>query len=591
MTPRTRTVGLLPALLCLLVATFGAALAASPAAAADDDFAFKGTYLRTADNGCDSGDVPIFGGHYSSGGDPLLHWHPVKDGERGTWESAANGTLYKSVICLDFVAGVPWHVVDESWTPGTDSGAAATCPLGEQLLGGGFYFPSGLQGATTANAPDGSRAWGVAGGGDPRASNTAYAVCAKLPAGFSTYAAEASRSDAGEVAAHCKGGDLPLSGGWDGAQVRANRPEAGGWLVEYGAGGGFARAVCLSGVAKRLEQRAVYGAHPYLNAECAESEFAVNAGWDTGAGMQDLRVFLPWNSSTRGWTIASNEGNSSSSLAWVLCAKVVPPPAPTWTEARLPWAAGLGVLGLLALGGLLLGRGTLGVPVKAVVGVGAGAAVTGAVIVALLPIGDASVAKPGDSDAFALPTDKLPVSASPSPSASASTSSSASASASASASPSPSASPTKSPSATPTKKATPKPTPKAITSSAAPPPPPAPVVDFRVPTTALSMKCKGETITVPPGNIALDNSRSNQAVSWSATASDLSNGSPWASLSPASGTVAAGGGGSIGINPKAYETCRTAQLNGGSASFTVRVTGGGRTATVTVSVAWVNPIS
>jgi hypothetical protein len=575
---RLRGVRLLPALFVV----FGTLLAAAPAQAADDDFAFRGTYLRTADNGCDAGDVPTFGGHYSSSGNPLLRWHPAMIGDRGTWEAAADTTLHKSVVCLDFAAAVPFRIMQASWTPGTDNGASASCALGEYAVAGGFYFPSGLQGKTTANRPDGDRAWGVEGGGDPRASNTAYAVCAKLPAGFTTYSTSAQREDAGEVTASCRAGDVPVTGGWDAANVRASYPEPNGWTVVTGAGGGYSSAFCLSGLKDRVGTRVAKGTHPYLNAECASDEFLLNAGWDTGAGMADLRVFLPWNSTSRGWTIASNEGNSSSSLAIVLCGKVLAPPAPTWSAERLPWAGAIGLVGLVGLGALIVGGGRLTTPIRAAVGAGTVVAVIGAVGVALIPIDAGAVTPPGDSDTVALPAG-TPTS-SPSATASVTASASASASESASASPTESVSASASASATSaTAKPSVKPTPKKSTSSAAPAP--APVVDFRVSPTSWSQLCDGASLK--PVEITVDNSRSNRSANWSGNVTPK-DGQSWASLSPSNGTVPAGATRTFQIVPNS-NACewvfKQQQVNGyKTGTFTVQISYPGGSSTITGTV-------
>jgi hypothetical protein len=577
---RLRGVRLLPALFVV----FGTLLAAAPAqAAGDDDFAFKGTYLRSADNGCDAGDLPTFGGHYSASGNPLLHWHPAMIGARGTWEAAADTTLHKAVVCLDFVASVPFRIVEASWTPGTDSGASAGCAVGEYAVAGGFYFPSGLQGKTTANRPDGDRAWTVEGGGDPRALNTAYAVCAKLPAGFTTYSTSADRVDAGEVTAACRAGDVPLTGGWDAANVRASYPEPNGWTVVTGTGGGYSSAFCLSGLKDRVETRTTRGTHPYLNAECSSDEFLLNAGWDTGAGMADLRVFLPWNNTSRGWTIASNEGNSSSSLAIALCGKVLPPPAPSWTAERLPWTGAIGFVGLLGLGVLIIGGGRLTTPIRAAVGAGTVVAVIGAIGVALIPIDAGAVAAPGDSDALAVPSGTPTASASASASPSASASASASESASASASPTESVSASASASAT---SATPKPSttkkPSAKPTTAKPSTqPPAPYVDVRVSPTYISATCNrsGELGALPP--ISLDNSRSNQAVQWTAQALQK-DGYNWATVSPDSGSLSAGGKTTVTVHPINPNACNLARP--GTADMTVRIQAGGKTFDVTVHV-------
>ena len=576
MIPRLRGVRLLPALFVV----FGTLLAAAPAQAADDDFAFKGTYLRSAGNGCDAGDLPTFGGHYSASGNPLLHWNPTKSGSTGSWESLADTTLNQDVVCLDFADAVDWRIVEESWTPGTSSGATATCPVGEYLIAGGFYFPSGLQGHTTANAPDGDRSWGVEGGGDPRAVNTAYAVCAKLPAGFKTYSTSANRGDAGVVTASCAADDLPVTGGWDAAQVGASHPEAHGWTVKVGNGGGFARAVCLSGLEKRVETRVATASAPYLSAECADDEFAVNAGWDTGAGMNSLRIFLAWNSDSNGWTIGSNDGDSSSALAYVLCGKVLPPPAPSWSAVRLPWTGAVGFVGLLGLGVLIVGGGRLTTPIRAAVGAGTVVAVIGAIGVALIPIDAGALAAPGDSDALAVPSGTPTVSASASASPSVSASASARESASASATPTESVSASPSASATSaTPKPSVKPTPKKTTSSAAPPP--ARVVDFRVSPTYISATCNrsGELGALPP--ISLDNSRSNQSVPWTAQALQK-DGYNWATVSPDSGSLSAGGKTTVTVHPINPNACNLARP--GTADMTVRIQADGKAFDVTVHV-------
>lgn len=450
-----------------------------------------------------------------------------------------------------------------------------------------------MQGRTTANRPDGDRAWGVEGGGDPRALNTAYAVCAKLPAGFTTYSTSADRADAGEVTATCRAGDVPVTGGWDAANVRASYPEPNGWTVVTGAGGGYSSAFCLSGMTDRVETRVAKGTHPYLNAECASDEFLLNAGWDTGAGMADLRVFLPWNSTSRGWTIASNEGNSSSSLAIGLCGKVLPPPAPSWTAERLPWTGAIGVVGLLGLGVLIVGGGRLTTPIRAVVGVGTVVAVIGAVGVGLVPIDAGAVTPPADSDTVALPsgiptaTTSASASASPSgsPSASSSESVSASPTESDSASASASASAT---SATPKPSATKKPSAKPTTAKPTTPAP-APYVDFRVSPNSWTRDCggsSGDQLTAI--TITVDNSRSNESALWSGSVI-AKGGKNWASLSPASGSVPAGTTRTFQIVPNG-EACNWVYLNGAYANgyktgqFSVNVSHPGGPTTITGTV-------
>jgi hypothetical protein len=580
--PPLRGVRLLPALLVV----FGTLLAAAPAQAADDDFALRGTYLRSASNGCDAGDLPTFGGHYSASGNPLLHWNPTKTGSTGSWESLADTTLNQDVVCLDFADPVDWRIVEETWTPGTSSGATATCPVGEYLIAGGFYLPSGLGGRTTANAPDGDRSWGVESGGDPRAVNTAYAVCAKLPAGFKTYSTSANRSDAGAVTATCAGDDLPITGGWDAAQVGASHPEAHGWTVKVGNGGGFARAVCLTGLEKRVETRIATASAPYLSAECADDEFAVNAGWDTGAGMASLRIFLAWNSDSNGWTIGSNDGDSSSALAYVLCGKVLPPPAPSWSAVRLPGAGALGAVALLGLGALLLGRGRLSGPIQAVVGTGASLAVIGAIIVALIPIEAGAVTPAGDSDTLAVPSGTPKSTASLSPSPSVSTSASATPTESPSSSPSASASST---SATPKPSA--KPTPKKTTSSAAPAP--APVIDFRVSPTSQTRDCTNNA-ELAPFPITLDNSRSTVSVPWTGAVL-VKDGTVWATLSNSGGSVPAHSTQQVTVVPKNPQACNLAAYGSNRhdeppfwkvSDFHLRIDAGGTSYPLTVNIRW-----
>jgi hypothetical protein len=122
----------------------------------------------------------------------------------------------------------------------------------------------------------------------------------------------------------------------------------------------------------------------------------------------------------------------------------------------------------------------------------------------------------------------------------------------------------------------PKPTPTGPTPTLIP----QPVVKFAITPTSAMQSCDGTLGQLPTLAVTLDNSGSTVAVSWQATVVDAvpSTKEPWAGISPASGTLAAGQTATLGVTP-AKDLCThistdfTGRVNvqlisGGSGIFT-----------------------
>jgi hypothetical protein len=115
---------------------------------------------------------------------------------------------------------------------------------------------------------------------------------------------------------------------------------------------------------------------------------------------------------------------------------------------------------------------------------------------------------------------------------------------------------------------------------------PPPVINFQVvPPTATWPAGPGGCTGTPPTavKLTLDNSKSTVAVSWQASADQLlPSGAPWATIAPASGTVAAGGQQTTIVTPASI-LCRYSSPNGTAWTVTiVTINAGKYTFTYTV---------
>jgi hypothetical protein len=143
--------------------------------------------------------------------------------------------------------------------------------------------------------------------------------------------------------------------------------------------------------------------------------------------------------------------------------------------------------------------------------------------------------------------------------------------------------------AVPTATATALPTATSLPLPTATPTPVPTVIQFTISPTTASWNCPTQGMTPPAVTITLDNTGSNVAVSWSATVVDkISSGAPWATVSPAGGTVPAGGQRLVTISPYPSNpslVCYSSGRTGTPYRVTISATGAG-TSTFTETVVY-----
>lgn len=144
--------------------------------------------------------------------------------------------------------------------------------------------------------------------------------------------------------------------------------------------------------------------------------------------------------------------------------------------------------------------------------------------------------------------------------------------------PTPSPMPTPSPTLMPTPTLTPSPTPVPV------------VIQFAISPTTATWDCNAQGLSPAPQTITLDNSGSNVAVSWQATAVEqLASGSVWTAISSSSDTVPAYGTQTITISPYPLNpplVCYASASNGTSWHVNIAAAGVGTdTFTYTISYA------
>ena len=501
--------------------------------------------------GCGADWVPLFGGWKG----PYL---PVgltgSAPSPGSWSAsfAASGTT--SSLCAQ--VGDEYRSAYPS-TSGVNPGhSQIQCPAGSALISGGFSANGGTD-ALLASHPVAPAGWDAVFSGD----GAATALCSALPTGTGTYVNHGSGDGHRAVTAACSAGDFALNGGWDAAAILGSHPTHGatGWTVEFGDAGGNVYALCMhrgahSGIASvhtATDDSTGYQAE----ATCSGGEAILGAGWSHRSGLSNLRGFE--GRSAPSWIVETPETGTAKS-AWAICAQLV---KPSTTRAIAKAGAG-GLLALLALVALV-GLARHPIPATTWFAGLAGAALVvgggGGIIAfndrptnppnlqATRPVSGGTTSTTTASETTSTAEGVTTTSANGATTTLRTTTTQRGATT------------TTQKGATTTTQGsggnTTVPTTPATTTTTAP------HVSFAASPASYSQSCGPNFDGLSAKTITLNNTGSSVPVSWNATADNLADNMSWAALSPASGTVPAGGTATFTITPRSQASCNSFQTS------------------------------